>query len=129
MLDARAYSDFAVERYNMLMQQVCNDIFHFIIGHYAFVNREDSPFWRAVKHETKIPEDLQPRLDLFKRLLPTHFTKTLLERWSFGDINWFAVLLGLNFPFETPQLEHSLLEKALAIRDRKQEKIKALLAS
>lgn len=129
MLDSRSYNDFAIERYNMSMQQVCTDIFHFIIAHYAFVNREDTPFWRAVKHETKIPEDLQQRLDLFKRLLPTKYTKTLLERWSFGDINWFAVLLGLNFPFDTPQLEHPLLEKALAIRDRKQEKVKALLAS
>jgi len=66
---------------------------------------------------------------LFKRLLPTKYTKTLLERWSFGDINWFAILLGVNFPFETPQLERSLLEKALAIRDRKQEKVKEILAS
>lgn len=129
MVDSRSYNDFVVDRYNMSMQQVCNDIFHFIIAHYAFVNREDTPFWRAVKHETRIPEDLQPRLDLFKRQFPTKYTKTLLERWSFGDINWFAVLLGLNFPFETPQLEQSLLEKALAIRDRKQEKVKALLAS
>lgn len=129
MLDSRAYGDFEVERYDMLMQQVCNDIFHFIIAHYAFTNREETPFWRAVKNETRIPEDLQARLDVFKTLLPTKYTRTLLERWNFHDINWFAVLLGLNFPFETPQLEHSHLEKALAIRDRKQERVKALLAS
>ena len=129
MLDSRSYGDFEVERYNILMQQVCNDIFHFIIAHYAFTNREDTAFWRAVKHETKIPDELQPRLDLFKKLLPTKYTKTLLERWSFGDINWFAVLHGLNFPFKTPQLATPLLDKALAIRGRKQEKIKTLLAS
>lgn len=128
MLDARSYNNFSIDRYNLHMQQLCNDIFHFIIAHYAFVNREDSPFWQAVRHETRIPEDLHARLDVFRRLLPTKYTRATLGTWVFAEISWFSVLLGLNFPFETPQLERNLLEEAMAIHVRKQEIIKRHLA-
>jgi tryptophan halogenase len=128
VLDARYYNDFTVRRYNMHIQKLCDDIMHFIVSHYCFTNRQDTPFWRAVKHETKIPEELAERLDVFRRLLPTEGTKGIAEVWFFRDVSWFSVLLGMNFPFEIPNLSSVLVQKGMDLLARKREEVQKLSA-
>ncbi|HEY6349441.1 MAG TPA: tryptophan halogenase family protein [Candidatus Angelobacter sp.] len=119
ILDARCYDDAMQARYNMHLQKFCDDVKQFIIAHYFPTNREDTPFWRAVKHDTKIPDDLAARLEVFRTLLPTDSTKGTEEWWFFRDISWFSVLLGMNYAFKTPQLDSSLMEKAKAIASKR----------
>jgi len=119
VLDARYFDDFVVMRYNAHLEKFCTDIFQFIISHYCFTKREDTPFWRAVKRETRIPEDLAARLEIFRRHLPSVATKGLSEVWMFRDISWFSVLLGMDFTFDTPDVPRDLLLKACDIRARK----------
>jgi hypothetical protein len=116
MLDARFYDDGMVARYNAQLDKFYTDIMHFIIAHYVFTSREDTAFWRAVKYESRLPPELEARLDIFKKYLPTSSTKGTSEVWMFRDISWFSVLLGMNFDFATPVLRPEALEAARRIR-------------
>jgi hypothetical protein len=115
ILDARYYDDFGVQRFNIHLQKVCDDIRQFIIAHYCLTGREDTAFWKSVKYDTVIPEDLAARLEIFRYLLPTWATKGLEEWWFFRDISWFSVLLGMNFDFQTQPAGDELLSKAEGI--------------
>lgn len=118
MLDTRYYDTAKAQRYNMHLDKLCTDIVEFIISHYLFTEREDTDFWRAVRSDTCVPESLQARLEVFKRHLPTVDTKSVEEPWFFRDYSWFAVLLGMNFKFETPKVSDQALAKAVAISER-----------
>jgi tryptophan 6-halogenase len=119
MLDARYYDKSMIDRYNGHLDKFCTDIMHFIIAHYAFTSRDDTPFWRAVKHETKLPPELEARLEVFRKYLPTTSTKATSEVWMFRDISWFSVLLGMNFEFDTPSVDYPTLDRGRLIRDAK----------
>jgi 2-polyprenyl-6-methoxyphenol hydroxylase-like FAD-dependent oxidoreductase len=112
VLDARYYDDFGIHRFNMHMQKICDDIRQFIVAHYCLTEREDTAFWKSVKYDTIIPEDVAARLEIFRELLPTAATKGLEEIWFFRDISWFSVLLGMNFDFHVEHVGDRLLKKA-----------------
>jgi tryptophan halogenase len=128
MLDARYYDQEIVDRYNAHLSKFYTDILEFIIVHYCFSSREDTPFWRAVKHETFLPPGLQARLEVFRRHLPTSGTKGTIEMFMFRDISWFAVLLGMNFPFDPEPVAKPLLTAARLIRERKRESVREMTA-
>lgn len=119
VLDARFYNDFIQSRYNTHAQKFCDDIMHFIVAHYCFTTREDTPFWRHVKYETVIPDELKERLNVFRRLLPTITTKGMEELWFFRDVSWFAVLLGMNFPFDPPSMTMTNIQRGREILEQK----------
>ena len=121
MLDARYYDRSIVDRYNGYLEKFYTDIVHFIICHYCFSNREDSEFWRAVKHDTVIPEALQARLQTFRKHLPTWGTKGTSEVWMFRDLSWFSVLLGMNFSFDEPTLDDTVLNAISRVLADKQK--------
>lgn len=120
ILDARCYDEVMMARYNLHLQKFCNDIVHFIIAHYCLTNREDTPFWRAVKHDTVLPDELKAKLDVYRRLLPTNSTRGTEELWAFRDFSWFAVLLGMNFTYDVPQVPGAHIERALQLAHTKQ---------
>lgn len=124
ILDARCYNEAMQGRYNMHLQKFCDDIKQFIIAHYCFTSREDTPFWQAVKNDTKIPDDLAMRLEVFQTLLPTPSTKGVEEWWFFRDISWFSVLLGMNFLFNPPPIKNELLDMARAIARKRLEVVR-----
>jgi flavin-dependent dehydrogenase len=127
MLDARYYDDRIANRYDAYMEKFYLDIIHFITAHYCFTGREDTPYWRAVKHDTRIVPELEARLDVFKRHLPTAGTKATRETGSaFRDISWFCVLLGMNFPFDVPSPKPRALEAAERIAGEKRRMTKEL---
>lgn len=121
MLDARFYDEKMIERYNGHLEKFYTDIMQFIIIHYCLTNREDTAFWRAVKHDTLIPQSLQARLDVFRKYLPTYNTKGTSEVWMFRDLSWFSVLLGMNFRFDPPEVETSVLYSVEAILKSKRK--------
>jgi len=130
MLDARYYDTKMIDRYNGYLEKFYRDIIQFIIAHYCFTNREDTEFWKAVKHETIVSEDLQARLRVFRKHLPTFSTKGTSEVWMFRDLSWFSVLLGMNFSFDTPAIDSTTLNTVnLILADKRktiEEKMKSL---
>jgi len=71
MLDARYFDDRIAQRYDFHLDKFYLDIIHFITAHYRFTNRDDTPYWAAVKNETHVTPELEARLDTFRRHLPT----------------------------------------------------------
>jgi tryptophan halogenase len=126
MLDAHYYDQEMIDRYNAHLSKFYTDIMEFIIAHYCFTGRDDTPFWKAVRFETHRPPHLEARLEVFRRLLPTSATKGTTEVFMFRDISWFAVLLGMNFPFDPEPVDKPLLTAARLIRERKRESVREL---
>lgn len=124
MLDAGFYDDPTVDRYNAHVAKFYSDILHFIVAHYFLTSREDTPFWKAIRHETFVPPELEARLAVFRRHLPTSATKGTSEVFMFRDISWFAVLLGMNFPFDPPPVDRTMLTAASLIRQQKREVVR-----
>jgi tryptophan halogenase len=128
MLDAGFYEDATVDRYNAHVSKFYSDILQFIVSHYFLTSREDTPFWKAIRHETYVPPDLEARLETFRRHLPTSATKGTSEVFMFRDISWFAVLLGMNFPFDPPSVDRNMLTAASLIRQQKREVVRTMNA-
>ena len=93
----------------------------FSIAHYVLTRRDDSAFWRAVRRETVVPDEMRWRLEIFRRHLPTVGTKGLAEVWMFRDLSWFSVLLGMDFDFEAPRVPPTVLAAYEVLVDDKRE--------
>ncbi len=78
-----------VAQYNRDITFDYNNIKDFLIAHYHVTEREDTPFWRYVKH-MDIPDSLRARLEVFKA------TGQSLSREPelFREPSWLAVLTG-----------------------------------
>jgi tryptophan halogenase len=61
----------------------------FIVLHYHVTERQDTPFWRAVRNMS-IPESLQHRIDLFRETGRVFRVPNEL----FAENSWIQVMLG-----------------------------------
>ena len=117
LFPARGVTDPLVRAYNQQSDLELRAIRDFIIAHYKITDREDTPFWRYVKH-MDIPDSLRERLELF--------ASGGLFFWDrdecFTEASWIQVLIGQGLPIEgydmladdvTPQWTSGYL-KALA---------------
>ncbi len=89
-------------RYNEMIAQVYDQIRDFIVMHYCTTQREDTPFWRAVKNELPIPDTLRATLEAYRQgISPTDFRSFHV----FLDHNWAAVLSGMGvYPEHAPPI-------------------------
>lgn len=78
-----------INRFNQEMAFNYEDVKDFLIAHYKVTEREDTPFWRYVKH-MEIPESLQERLEIFR----TRSEVMARHEELFKEQSWFAVLAG-----------------------------------
>ena len=60
--------------------------------HYGLTNREDSPFWREVKYNTKMEGSLPDLLMFAKHRFPND-----KQGYIFGNNSWVCVLNGMNY--------------------------------
>ena len=83
------------KRYNRWMDDLYEEIVNFIIMHYRTSNRDDTAFWRTVRHDTPIPEKLAEDLETWRYCLPgpvdTQNNK-LFNYW-----NYLYVLFGKRY--------------------------------
>ena len=78
-----------IERYNAEMAREYDNVKDFLIAHYKLTEREDTPFWRYVKH-MDIPESLEEKLEVFR----TRGEVMARHEELFKETSWFAVLAG-----------------------------------
>ncbi len=79
------------DEYNRGMHDLYEDVRDFIILHYKATQREDSEFWRYVKHMS-IPDSLARKIDLWSRRGRVFRENAEL----FAQPSWVAVMLGQN---------------------------------
>ena len=80
---------------NKLVRKMHEETRDFIFMHYYLSNREDTPFWLAVKNEVEMPETLKERLDLWRHVMPT--PDTTLGNVMFGWENYLFALSGKGY--------------------------------
>ena len=89
LFPARGIIEPLVRAYNQQSDTELRAIRDFIIAHYKVTQREDTPFWRYVKHMA-IPDSLRERLELF--------ASGGLFFWDrdecFTEASWIQVLIG-----------------------------------
>jgi len=82
-------------KFNKELNDQYENIRDLIILHYCLTQREDTPFWKAVKNETVIPDSLQARIEKWEYMWPNKLRTNLM----FDDFSYFHILAGMNrFP-------------------------------
>ena len=89
MFPRDGFSEILIKRFNEEMKVEYDTVKDFLIAHYKITEREDTPFWKYVKHMS-IPDSLQERLEIFKCRGEVMARQTEL----FKEVNWFIVLVG-----------------------------------
>ena len=119
------------ERFNMNLFHSYEWIRDFLVMHYCFSQRDDSPYWHAVRQAETIPDSLRQRMQV------------LDERWPFGAMNeprfgyhvlqssLFCVLAGFNrYPRSSNAYARAVSpEQTKAILDQSSQRIRAIVGS
>jgi tryptophan halogenase len=86
----------STKSYNKAVADCIDGVREFLTLHYVASSRADTPFWKATKHDIKVPPDLAGRLALWRHRLPTN--KTINPNYhGFEAYSYSVMLLGLGF--------------------------------
>ena len=77
------------QEYNRRMRYEYEAVRDFIILHYHLTEREDTPFWKHVKH-MEVPEGLQQKMAAFEEA--GHLYR--IDDELFTEVGWLQVMLG-----------------------------------
>jgi len=91
-----------IDEFNQQMSSEIEHIRDFIVLHYHVTNRDDSPFWRALR-SMDIPASLQHRIDLFRETGRVFRVPNEL----FAENSWIQVMLGQGI---MPQQHHPVAD-------------------
>lgn len=83
------------ERYNSLVDGLYDEIVDFISLLFCISNREDTPYWRAVRYEMEIPPRLKENLEVWKRTMPDALD--LGAHTFFSPTSYRSALMGKQF--------------------------------
>jgi tryptophan halogenase len=101
-------------RYNEIMVGMYDNIVDYIVAHYL-VRRDDTPFWKEIKHNLKIPDSLQSNLDMWKNRLP-HNSDIYTPFCLFYANNYIPILYGLGwFDIDAINREYQMFPSGKAV--------------
>lgn len=72
-------------QYNRNLQRFYDEVRDFLALHFSLSNREDTPYWRAVRNDAKLSDGLRENLALWKHALPSSDdarTSGIFGHWS-----------------------------------------------
>jgi tryptophan 6-halogenase len=84
-----------IDKFNAEMAAAYDEVRDFLGLHFTLGNREDTPYWRAMRHEVKRSDALEHCLALWRRALPDVYDPRLSTIFTFWSIT--AVLFGKGF--------------------------------
>ncbi|MBH8556043.1 tryptophan 7-halogenase [Nostocaceae cyanobacterium CENA357] len=119
-----------INSYNKVIADCIDGVRDFLTLHYCASDRADTEFWKATKHDIKVPENLREKLRLWKNRLPNN--KSINPKFhGFESYSYSVMLLGLNYMPESslPVLEHIEDQNARAAFMAIQEKANYLSAT
>lgn len=94
-----------IASYNASITMFLELIRDFLVCHYALTSREDTPYWKDVKYNTKIPDSVVGKLINARASMPAignqqHYDNGgPLAGFGFND-GWYSILTGMNhLPF------------------------------
>ncbi len=87
------FSPYRMQKYNEVMNKFYTEIRDFVILHYYLSRRDDTPFWKAVREETYLPDSVKVKLELQKE----NFTiLDQLEFQIFSAQSYHCLFAGMN---------------------------------
>ncbi len=120
----RHFDPTLIDRFNREIETMFDDSRDFIQAHYALTPREDTPFWRANKHELTLSDNFREKLAIYKAGLPVNmpitdeknyygnFEAEFRNFWTNGS--YYCIFAGLGVVPERPL--PALLYKAESCR-------------
>lgn len=89
-------------QFNHAVERFYDEVRDFLGLHFSLSNRDDTPYWKAVRHEAKISDSLREHLAIWKHTLPSVLdarTDMIFSNWSvqcvlFGKGFYDGVRLG-----------------------------------
>src|SRR5262249_45210925 len=91
---SRGFEEESIRSYNKAVGDCIDGVREFLTLHYVASSRDDTPFWKATKHECFVPDALQERLRLWEDRLPTD--RTINPNFhGFTAYSYSTMLLGL----------------------------------
>jgi len=90
----RSFQEESIRSYNRAVADCIDGVREFLTLHYVAGTRQDTAFWKATKNDLDVPEELQERLRLWKKELPTERTINQKEH-GFTAYSYVVMLAGL----------------------------------
>ncbi|HEX3128999.1 MAG TPA: tryptophan halogenase family protein [Thermoanaerobaculia bacterium] len=119
-----------VASYNRAVANAIDGVRDFLALHYCVSDRDDTPFWQAVRSELKVPDVVQERLELWKHRLPN--SKSINSEYhGFENYSYSVMMLGLGHePARSlPVLDHMDDRNALEMFRKVKERAQYLVAT
>ncbi|NML05722.1 tryptophan halogenase family protein [Sphingomonas sp. G-3-2-10] len=107
LLQCLPSSDFEpapIEKFNTQMADLYDDVRDFLGLHFTLGDRDDTPYWRAMRNEVKRSDKLEECLALWKDALPDSYDPRRSDIFTFWSVA--CVLFGKNY-YDTPPLSGS----------------------
>jgi tryptophan halogenase len=118
------------DRFNYMASGLYDEIRDVVAMHYHLSNREDTPFWRAIRHDVPITDSLAQRLALWRRKLPSSLDRegpfSIFNEWSY-----IYILAGkgyfddIEYPIESI-ISDDDFQESLDILERERPQLSAL---
>ena len=95
VMPTRAFEPEPIAKFNGEMARIYDEVRDFLGLHFTLGNREDTPYWRAARHEAKRSDALQHCLALWARALPDAYDPRPSTVFTFWSVS--CVLFGKGF--------------------------------
>ena len=89
-----------LRQFNRNMERFYDEVRDFLGLHFSLSGRDDTPYWRAIRHDAKLSDGLRENLAVWKHVLPSIAdarTDTIFSHWSVQ-----SVLFGKGFYNDAP---------------------------
>lgn len=90
-----SYNPAVIDRYNQLIDGLYKEIVEFICLLFYLSNREDTPYWKTVRHDMQIPPGLEENLEVWKSTMPDE--QDLKANIFFTQTSYRVALMGKGF--------------------------------
>lgn len=94
-LPSRDFDPAPIAKFNAEMARVYDEVRDFLGLHFTLGNRDDTPYWRAARHEAKRSDELAHCLALWARALPDVYDPRPSTVFTFWSVS--CVLFGKGF--------------------------------
>lgn len=82
-------------RYNKMIDGLYDEIIDFIVLLFYVSNREDTEYWRTVRHDMEVPERLKENLQLWRKTTPSKHD--LPSQTFFSPTSYSSALMGKQY--------------------------------
>lgn len=89
------FEDALANKFNLQMEAMYDEVRDFLGLHFTLSDRDDTPYWRAMRHEVKRSDRLQACLDLWRHAVPDVYDPWPGSVFTYNSVS--SILFGKGF--------------------------------